>query len=1435
MPAARPVPAELLRQLGRLLTADGAEPGGSTDPRDLADVLWLARVCGMRPDESPGTTGDPSVPPAELPPLPAIDAEADERATAAWSAALRAAVDRVVEEQAGEGAPVPARTPRQGLPEGAAGAVPAAAGAPVPEPVVPFFLPSVPGPSEPADAPAATVRTPARPALTGTLALSRALRPLRRTVRSAHEFVLDEEATVSVSGRAGLLLPVWRGAPERWLDVDVVVDGGPTMAVWSTLGDELVGLLRRHGAFHRVRVWSVHDRAGAPVLTPRGVGAAQGGGIGPAADPRGRRIVLLLTDGVGPLWHSGALAAAMREWSRQAPVTVLQVLPRRHWHRTALRPVPARARVRPGVRPTVHYAPDDEGWADPGTAWAGVLELRADWLAPWARMLSGRASDWTPVLAVPLDGPARSGEPVPAGAPAPVAEEKPADLLARFRREASPTAYELAGFLAAAPLSLPVMRHVQAAMLGDSSATHLAEIYLSGLLERRCPERPGEDPEAVLYDFRPGVRDRLLGTLTRRESATVLRVLAGVSQSVAGAFGGTLDFRALAALADAGTGGGPGLPSESVPFAEVAVEVLRGLGGADRALAERLAVSLPAGSRVREAVAAARKGERRPPEAAPGEGRTERAGAPVPPPPAGTDRAGWLPPSDEADAARPERRWWQRRRTTTTGATAGPPPASAPEPAPPTWNNLPPGLPDMTGWESRLVQVERILHPGRSAADVRRAAHPSDGRSLCLVQGQENTGKTTVALAYAHLHLTDYSLVWWVDGRSHETIAQSLDHLATLQGLPLDGDVAGALNQWLAEHPGWLIVIDDLARELPEDERWMAGYSPRALVGDRWPPDGFGSVLITSRVATNTGAVLQDHTLHLLADQWRAEPLATADTPDDDLAALPGLLARATDTAAPPSAGSRPAPPPPEPEERVAYGPLLVHLAGEDGEALDVLKACTFLAATGLSIELINQGLLAAGGEPGTGVEREVPRLSAAVISKLSARRLLRVAPNHRGSAALSVPVPLQQSVRARLTAGERKAWAMAAVRAVVASFPSDPTPTERWPACTALLPHAHTVLQQPGLDDRSLRLRAELLHQLARFRAAQGEFDSAEAYLRQRRFLVRELPAGSADVDAALLMARVLHGAGRYAHVLEYVEEVLGGDGERDLRTVQAHRLAAAVLRESYLLEESRTQLRAARATLTPTSPAGLLTRLEIQRETALTELEAGRLAEAEEQLELAWTGLLRLGSDRPRNADLLEVTIRQDRARISLLQGRPSLSVCEVLAASIRKAGKRHDTEGLDVIMSASETLVDITRAALDELKPREQAGMDTYRSLWQGRVTALTAIAEAVLAYRREHAGEQPHRLATALDMYGMLLSALGRFGPAEEVLGEAAGLHLAVHGDHHPAWAENRWRLAQVLAAAGRRQAARQLAQHAHVLLGYRLGDDHPRLTPVARML
>lgn len=569
--------ADLARGLSRLL---GTEDERSVE--DVADALWIARLAGPSLPPQVGPTAG-----TELLPGPrSLDADP-------------------AQEDAGATLPL---HPAAGPGAVGAGGGPAVGGA-ARGPAGAGERDSGGGRS------AATVRVPGESALSQPLALARALRPLKRRVPSRGTPSLDEYGTARLASETSLLLPAWTPRTERQFAAELVVDTGPSMHVWRQLAVEWRELLERHGAFRMVRCWSLdtarpeprlavfHHGAARPAAAPRTVPPDR------LVDPAGRSVVLLLTDGVGPLWHDPALTAALDTWARTAPVAVLQVLPPPLWHRTAVSPEPALAHAAPPGRPAPLVRPSaaPRRAAGPGR-WVPVLHMSPDWLAPWARLVAGTSPGWTPVMAIrvdrapaqPTDGvpvPERDAAPVPErDGPHPVPEppalpaaEDPAALVERFRAEASPGAYELAGYLAAVPLVLPVMRLVQHAMLPDSGTAQLAEVLLSGLLLPSGEDQlPAPDPELTLYDYRPGVRDALLDTLTRRESLRVLDVVSRVSGKVAARFGGTLDFRALLPTDDPAAGPWQ-LPEGSRPFARVTAAVLAGLGGDYRAAARRLA------------------------------------------------------------------------------------------------------------------------------------------------------------------------------------------------------------------------------------------------------------------------------------------------------------------------------------------------------------------------------------------------------------------------------------------------------------------------------------------------------------------------------------------------------------------------------------------------------------------------------------------------------------------------------------------------------------------------------------------------------------------------------------------------------------------------------------------------------------------------------
>ena len=90
-----------------------------------------------------------------------------------------------------------------------------------------------------------------------------------------------------------------------------------------------------------------------------------------------------------------------------------------------------------------------------------------------------------------------------------------------FRESVSSAVYQLAGYLSAAPLTLPVMRLVQESMMPETGSAELVEVFLSGLL-RRSADDPAADAENALYVFAAGVRNVLQSTLTRGEALSVL-------------------------------------------------------------------------------------------------------------------------------------------------------------------------------------------------------------------------------------------------------------------------------------------------------------------------------------------------------------------------------------------------------------------------------------------------------------------------------------------------------------------------------------------------------------------------------------------------------------------------------------------------------------------------------------------------------------------------------------------------------------------------------------------------------------------------------------------------------------------------------------------------------------------------------------------------
>lgn len=451
---------------------------------------------------------------------------------------------------------------------------------------------------------ARSFRSPAAYALPGTLEIGRNLRPLKRRVPSRTRLIFDEAATAHRIADTGDWMPVLKAAAERWLAVTLLVDESSSMVIWQRMISELKALLEQQGAFRTVNLWGFRSQTDA-------MGVTLYSGIGPTAnrdrphraaelnDPLGRRLVLVVSDCVAPIWHNGVMATQLAAWGRAGLVTLLQVLPDRLWVRSGLRTFPAIY-----LRSPASGAPNAEfqlEWTTHPLAQrplhsvpVPVAPLDALPLGYWAQALAGNSNLWLPgVLAVPNPVDPETGAAIIPTLPARAAAGTSAEQLLRlFYGTASPTARRLANCLAAVPLTLPIMRLVQRALLPEARVAHLAEVFLSGLIERPTQVDDGKSADSVEYFFVEGVRDRLLNNLRLTETFDVLEI---VSTYVGEHLEQPLDFGALIAdplaTGDPKTGGLT-IANEYQAFARIAIPALRRFGRQYADLAARLEASL---------------------------------------------------------------------------------------------------------------------------------------------------------------------------------------------------------------------------------------------------------------------------------------------------------------------------------------------------------------------------------------------------------------------------------------------------------------------------------------------------------------------------------------------------------------------------------------------------------------------------------------------------------------------------------------------------------------------------------------------------------------------------------------------------------------------------------------------------------------------------
>jgi hypothetical protein len=1261
------------------------------------------------------------------------------------------------------------------------------------------------GDSEAVDSEAIAVGSPAVPALPHALALGRALAPLRRAVQSTRELEFDEQRSVELTAETRTLQVAFAPTKDRWLDLVFIVDESPSMVVWESTVAEMVALAGRLNAFSSVRVWRMRPGRGGrtPVLSVGGTDTARD--PGELVDAAGRRLILVFSDCISPMWDSPELRQWFAMWGRSGPVAVIQPLPQRLWHRcrpplhlVALHPPFAGApmsRMRPKSRDGTITIPPD-AVAIP------VLELTAPWLATGAALITGRTAGPISAVAMLTRQPPEEIEDDDALEPADggVHTELSGEAQVRaFRAAASPNARHLAEFLAAAPLTLPVMRLVQRLMLPESLPRDLAEVFLSGLLYRVTPEDRQVPADRILYDFRKSVRPALLTGLRAGEA---LALLDHVSQFVNQRMGTSFDFPALLAGQDGD------VPATELgrPFAAVTREVLVALGGRYAVLAEGLLPESDSEYDIDDDLQQASRPRR---------ARGRHKGEDV------TEHI-----DDHGDSVQ----------------------VAASRPA--VWGDVPPRNPDFTGREALLRNLRRQL-TNRATALLPHTLH-----------GLGGVGKTQLAVEYAYRYDSYYDLVWWVPAEQPALFRQSLTSLARRLDLvqPGDVDVPRALNSvYDALRTGrpykrWLLVFDNANR--PEElAPFLSNPGGHLLITSRnynWAGiaqtvevDVFSrreSIELLSRRLPEIDEETADRLAHLLGDlplalEQAASWIVATAMPFDEYIDL--LEKRTVDALREGALSTYDAP------VAVVFGLSFDRLAEQNAPALQLLELCAFFGAEPISIRLLPMGRYA----------RSLPGvLEDTLRDDLQLRRAVRdigrfglakVDPTRNS---IQVHRLVQAVLRERLSEEQRDGYLRSVQEILAAYNPGDPTDDPKtWDRHAEMGPH---VAASGAVFSDSADIRNVVLDQI-RYLYVTGDYVSSREF-GQTAYDVWTEKLGE-DHVLTIVTARFLGNAMRStgdSTVTRDLNEKTLAIARRSLGEDHEHTLAIAnsvggdvrlsgdwvrskVIDEDLLIRHRRVFGEDDPNTLRVANNLGVDLRL------------LGNFEQAYELDKDTWSRRRRvLGDDHPDTLFSVTTGLSRDlyglgrygeaielqrqwlpRLRVQLGANHSNvLLASRIHAASLRKAGQAHEAQEL----------------ARDVLRRRQENYGDDHTETMSAMLTLFTVLArtdrlteakvlgeETVAGYRRVVGDDHAFTYVGMTDL-AIVLRMAGDYGRARELDERAlAGMRASpTLGPDHPYTICTAINLSNDLAVARDHRAAARLLEETRSKALVVLGDKHP---------
>ncbi len=411
--------------------------------------------------------------------------------------------------------------------------------------------------------------------------------------------------------------------------------------------------------------------------------------------------------------------------------------------------------------------------------------------------------------------------------------------------------------------------------------------------------------------------------------------------------------------------------------------------------------------------------------------------------------------------------------------------------------------------------------------------------TAATVHGLGGIGKTRAAIEFAHKYSDEYTALLFVRADSPEGLKTNLGALCSPLVLDLvekdtaelDAQVAAAL-QWLKQHPGWLLILDNVDTE-------KAAQAVENILGQL---SGAGQVLITSRLRNWSGSV-ETLALDVLSETDAASFLLErtakgrrkqADDPDRalQLAITLGQLALALEQAGAMVETNRLSLAQYQDQwqhqhdqvltwfdERLMQYPVSVAVTWQTSfaqltdSARELLHGLAWFAPDPIPERLLDitfEDSFSSDSEEHESTELQITLHDA--LADLEAYSLVTRAADEP---TFSVHRLVQDVTRFSLQGNDAHQYLTAALQWINGAFVGDPNDVRSWPTLDPLAPHAQTCAKYA--DQAQIAAPTDrLFNQLGLFLMEKAQYDQAEPLMR-RSLAIDETSLGELHPKFAL------------------------------------------------------------------------------------------------------------------------------------------------------------------------------------------------------------------------------------------------------------------------------------------------------------------------------